>query len=183
MSFKKAIVFISLPLICSVLMYSQDLVELAKKEKERRAGYQGKRTIVVTNRDLKRVQTRSGVESRFTRAAESDIPVTTIRSAQAVPEEKAPQSDPVIRVTVQQGTGQIDAPPEIRLEEKWRRANNRVGHLNLKLSQLGQLYYNAETTERRAQLKNQIDSTSRELEQAKREAEKLKIELDKQEKK
>lgn len=183
MSVKKTMVFLSLPLICAVFLCSQDLVELARKEKARRARLQTKKTVVVTNRDLKRMRPQSGVESRTTQPLESEIPVTTIRSGQASPGEEVEQRDPAIRVTVEQSTEQIEAPPQISLEEKWRRANNRVGHLNLKLTQLGQQYYSAETSERRAQIQSQIESTSRELEQAKLEAEKLRTELDKPKKK
>jgi len=183
MSFKKTMAFLSLPLICAVFLCSQDLVELARKEKARRTRLQTKKTVVVTNRDLKRMRPQSGVESRTTQPLEFEIPVTTIRSGQANPEEKVEQRDPAVRVTVEQSTEQIEAPPQISLDEKWRRANNRVGHLNLKLIQLGQQYYSAETSERRAQIQSQIESTSRELEQAKLEAEKLRTELDKPKKK
>ena len=183
MNFKKTMAFLSLPLICAVFLCSQDLVELARKEKARRARLQAKETVVVTNRDLKRMQPQSGVESRTTQTSESEIPVTTIRSGQANPGEDVEQRDPAVRVTVEQGTDQIETPLEISLEEKWRRANNRVGHLNLKLTQLGQQYYSAETSERRAQIQRQIDSTSLELEKAKLEAEKLRTELDNPKKK
>jgi hypothetical protein len=84
---------------------------------------------------------------------------------------------------VESNVNQAEGFPEISPEEKWRRANNRVGHLSLKLTQLGQLFYNAETAELKAQIQSQIDSTSRELEEAKMDAEKIKAELDRQEKK
>jgi len=183
MSFKKPLIIIAVPLICAVFMFSQDLVELARKEKARRARVQTKKSVFVTNRDLKRIQARSGVSSRTTQAAESDIPLTTIRSSQTEPGEEVEQSDPSIRVTVEQSEGQLEAPPEISLEEKWRRANNRVGALNLKLTQLGQQYYSAETSDERAQIQRQIDSASLELEKAKQDVDKLRTDLAKQEKK
>jgi hypothetical protein len=183
MSFKKTLGIVTLPLICAVFMFSQDLVELAKKEKERRARVQSKNHAVVTNRDLKRIRVRSGVTSRTTTASESDIPLTTTRSSQAKPGEEVEQDDPAIRVTVEQSTDQLEAPPEISLEEKWRRASNGVGTLNLKLTQLGQLFYGAETSDERARIQRQIDTTSRELEKAQLEVEKLRNELAVQEKK
>jgi len=72
---------------------------------------------------------------------------------------------------------------ELAKKEKARRADSRVGHLNLKLTQLGQQFYNAETRERKAQIQSQIERTSRELVKVKMEAEKFKDELDKQGKK
>lgn len=183
MSLRKTIVFLSLPLICAAFLSSQDLVELAKKEKARRAKQQEKKTTVVTNKDLKRVQVRSSVSSRASTASESETPVTTIRSAQAKLAGEADPGNRAVRVTVAQNVDQAEGFPEISLEEKWRRADNRVGHLNLKLTQLGQQFYNAETRERKAQIQSQIDRTSRELVKVKMEAEKFKDELDKQGKK
>lgn len=183
MCLRKTMVFLSLPLICAAFLSSQDLVELAKKEKARRAQQQEKKTTVVTNKDLKRVQVRSSVSSRATTVSEPETSITTIRSSQAKPAGEADPGTPAIRVTVESNVNQAEGFPEISPEEKWRRANNRVGHLSLKLTQLGQLFYNAATAELKAQIQSQIDSTSRELEEAKMEAEKLKAELDKQEKK
>lgn len=183
MSFKKTLGIVTLPLICAVFMFSQDLVDLAKKEKERRARVKTKSSVVVTNKDLKRIRARSGVTSLTTMASESDIPLTTTRSSQTKPGEEVEQEDPAIRVTVEQSAGQLEAPHETSLEEEWRRARNNVGTLNLKLSQLGQLFYSAQTSDERAQIQRQIDSASLELEKANLKVEKLRRELAKQEKK
>jgi len=180
MNLRKTIVFLSLPLICVIFLSPQDLVELAKKEKTRRAQHQEKKTTVVTNKDLQKVQARSGVSSRITRASEPEAPVATIRSAQAKLAGEADPGDRSVRVTVAQNIDQAEGAPEISLEEKWRRADNRVGHLNLKLTQLGQQFYNAETRERKTQIQSQIDRTSHELVRVKVEAEKFKAEMDKQ---
>jgi hypothetical protein len=158
-------------------------VELAKKEKARRAQLQEKKTTVVTNQDIKKVQVKSGVSSRSTTATEAKLPATTVRSGQAQPAEKAGSGGRGVRVTLAPDVDQSGTTPEISLEEKLRRTDNQVGHLNLKLTQLGQLFYNAETTERRAQIQKQIDSATVELDKAKAEANKLRSELDKQQKK
>ncbi len=52
MSFKKIIVAISLPLFFTAVLSSQSLVDLAKKEKERREKLKNQEKTVVTNADL-----------------------------------------------------------------------------------------------------------------------------------
>jgi hypothetical protein len=183
MNGKKSFVFLSLPLLLAVFVFSQDLVELARKEKARRARLRSRSTVVLTNSDLRRVQPSSGVMSRTTQAPESEIPVTTIRSGQPASGEEAEQGDPAVRVTVEQSPAPIETIHEISPEEKWRRANNHVGTLNLRLAQLEQLYNNAETRDERARLQSQIDSTRRALEEARRKAAGLRKDLDNQRRK
>lgn len=64
MSLKRVIAVLSLPLFLSSFLLSQSVVELAKKEKERREKLKGKKTIVVTNYDLKKVKKRPAVSTR-----------------------------------------------------------------------------------------------------------------------
>ena len=64
MSLKRVIAVFSLPLFLSSFLLSQSLVELAKKEKERREKLKGKKTIVVTNYDLKKVKKKPAVSIR-----------------------------------------------------------------------------------------------------------------------
>ena len=183
MSIRKTAILLMMPLVCAAFLSAQDLVELAKKEKARRAKHQENKTVVVTNQDLKKVQVKSGISSRNTKASEAELPITTVRSSREQPSGEVEAGERGVRVTLAPGVDQAEGIPEISLEEKLRRADNQVGHLNLKLTQLGQLFYNAETTERRAQIQKQIDSTTRELEKATTEAERLRAELEIQQKK
>lgn len=64
MSLKRVIAVLSLPLFLSSFLLSQSVVELAKKEKERREKLKGKKTIVVTNYDLKKVKKKPAVSTR-----------------------------------------------------------------------------------------------------------------------
>ncbi len=183
MSIRKTAILLMMPLVCAAFLSAQDLVELAKKEKARRAQHQEKKTTVVTNQDLKKVQVKSGVSLRSANASEAELPVTTVRSSRELPADEAEPEERGVRVTLAPGVDQAEGIPEISLEEKLRRADNQVGHLNLKLTQLGQLFYNAETTERSAQIQKQIDSATRELEKAATEAERLRAEFEIQQKK
>lgn len=56
MLFKKISASLVFILFCASLIYPQSLVELAKKEKERRAKLRGKPSIVLTNADLKKIK-------------------------------------------------------------------------------------------------------------------------------
>jgi choline-glycine betaine transporter len=56
MSFKKIIVAISLPLFLTCVLSSQSLVDLAKKEKERREKLKNQEKTVVTNADLSNIK-------------------------------------------------------------------------------------------------------------------------------
>jgi hypothetical protein len=51
---KKILSVVLMLLVCSSLLLSQSLVEVAKKEKERRAKLKGKSGKVITNDDLKK---------------------------------------------------------------------------------------------------------------------------------
>jgi hypothetical protein len=165
---KKIILWMLVPFLWVSMLYSQDLVELAKKEKARRAKIEAKKTVVVTNSDLKRVKTGSVVQAKAVRPPAA--PATSASPAGA-PAETAENID------------QAEGPPEVSLEEKWRRADTNVRHLDMSLTRLGQQYYNARTSEEKERIQKQIDQTERELASARKETEKLRTALDKEQKK
>ncbi len=87
---------------------SQSVVELAKKEKERRAKLKGKTAVVVTNSDLwnlKKQEAITIIEPAFDEASLS-LPI----------EETEPE----------------DTEEQARLEENWNRANERASLLTFK---------------------------------------------------
>ena len=53
--------FLLFSVFLTSLVFSQNLAEMAKKEKERRASLKGKKSIVVTNADLKKVARQPAV--------------------------------------------------------------------------------------------------------------------------
>jgi hypothetical protein len=75
-------VFIIL-LFCGCFLFSQNLVDLAKKEKERRERLKGTPSVVLTNLDLKRV-------SREETTASAQLKSPPQKSTETVPVPKAP---------------------------------------------------------------------------------------------
>jgi hypothetical protein len=58
---KKAFSLVFVSFLCSALLFSQSLVEIAKKEKERREQFKGKNVKVITNADLKQTTKKPAV--------------------------------------------------------------------------------------------------------------------------
>lgn len=168
MRLKQILLGLLVPVFCTAMMSSQDLVELAKKEKARRAKIQVKKVVVVTNTDLKRVKTTPSTRT---------TPAGT--SADTAPSSAPPDVSPETAENVDQA----EPLPELSLEEKWRRADTRARHLDMQLTRLGQQFYSAQDGEAKETIQKKIDQAERELASALKETENLKAELDKLKKK
>jgi Na+-transporting NADH:ubiquinone oxidoreductase subunit NqrC len=86
---KKTIFLVIVLFLGSSLMVSQDLVEAAKKEKERRAQLKKKSTVVVTNANLHDTQRQATIRATQpgdqTQAAQGTTPQTVQRAAPSTP--------------------------------------------------------------------------------------------------
>lgn len=164
---KKIILWVLVPCFWVTMLYSQDLVELAKKEKARRAKIEAKKIVVVTNADLKRVRAKSAVQARAVRPPE--VPAT------ADPAVDSPE-------TVE-NIDQTEGTPEPSLEERWRRADTKARHLDMQLTRLGQQFYSAQDSQTKERIRKQIAQTERELASVLKEAGDLKTALEKEQKK
>ncbi len=134
---------------------SQSVVELAKKEKDRRAKFQGKKAVVVTNNDLrnlKRGPAVSIIEPAFDEASLS-LPVEEIE--------------------------QEDTDEQTRLEANWNRTNEHASLLTLRVRELQQRFFSFENQYDRAEMQREIVQTLQKLQEAKQNAETAKRELDK----
>ncbi len=69
MRYIKILAGLALPLLLVSMLWSQDLSEAAKKEKERREAIKGKKGVVVTNTDLGAVKKKPNVADEGTEAA------------------------------------------------------------------------------------------------------------------
>lgn len=69
---KKTLHFVSLLLLPAALLLSQSLVEVSKKEQERRAKLKGKNVKVITNEDLKTVRKTAAVTTQTPPPAEGE---------------------------------------------------------------------------------------------------------------
>ncbi len=151
----KKIITIILSLMLFVnFLFSQSLVELAKREKERRAKLKGKAAVVVTNadlRNLKRQEAVSIIEPAFDEESLS-LPIEEIE--------------------------QEDTEEQKKLEANWNMANERVDLLTLRMNELQQRFFSFENWYDRAEMQREIFETFQKLQEAKQNAETAKRELD-----
>ena len=137
------------------LLCSQSVVELAKKEKERRVKLKGKTAVVITNNDLRNLKRGPGViivEPAFDEASLS-FPTEEIEP--------------------------VDTEEQTRLETNWDRANERASLFTLRMNELQQRFFSFENQYDRAEMQREIVETFQKLQKAKAEAELTRKELDK----
>lgn len=168
MKLKKFIVVISLPLFLSSLLLSQNLVELARKEKERRARLRGLTTVVVTNADLGKVRKRPAL--RITRIA---APASTAASPQGTSEMD--KSEPTRTPSPAQQDPNIDRrepgqqPSVEELEANYYKTKEYTQLLTIKLRGLWQEFYSMDDMSDRGGLQKQIAETSLQIEKSQRD--------------
>jgi hypothetical protein len=134
---------------------SQSVVELAKKEKERRAKFKEKTAVVITHAELRNHKRGPGliiIEPAFDEASLS-VPAEEIEP--------------------------VDTEEQTRLETNWNRANERAGLLTLRINELQQRFFSFENQYDRGEMQREIIETFHKLQKAKAEAELTRKELDK----
>jgi hypothetical protein len=151
----KKIITITFSLMLFVnFLCSQSVVELAKKEKERRAKLKGKRAVVVTNADLRNLKRQEAVAIIEPAFDEDRI---------FIPKEKVERDD---------------TEEQARLEANWNMANERASLLTLRMNELQQRFFSFENQYDRAEMQREIFETFQKLQEAKQNAETAKRELD-----
>lgn len=149
------------------LSSSQNLADLAKKEKARREKLKGKKIKVVTNADLKKIKIRPAVSVRETIKAESDSSETSAPSSTEttpLPKSEEPEIKP-------------DQKSE-DLEKRWEIAKEKMNFLASQLTVLWKQYTSAGNTVPREYLQQQISLTYLQLQKARQEEDELKRQLD-----
>ncbi len=132
---------------------SQSVVELAKKEKERRAKLKGKKAVVVTNNDLRnfrRGPTVSIIEPAFNENSLS-LPVEEIE--------------------------QENTEEQARFEANLNRANEQASLLTLRVNELQQRFFSFENQYDRGEMQREMVQTLQKLQEAKQSAETAEREL------
>ncbi len=150
----KKIITITFSLMLFVnFLCSQSVVELAKKEKERRAKLKGKTAVVVTNNDLRNLKKEPTV-SVIERAFDEDslsLPIEEI-------EQESTEKQAVLEVNL-------------------NRTNERASLLTLRMNELQQRFFSFENQYDRAEMQREIVQTFQKLQEAKQNAETAKREL------
>jgi hypothetical protein len=165
MSFKKIIVGISLPLFLASILSSQSLVELAKKEKERREKLKGQKKTVVTNADLSNI--KRGPALTTSRRADTAEGSTSEASALDKADPSEARSRSIDARSADRAEPQENSPEE--LEKKWKSAREQVGLLTTRMNGLWQEFYSMDDMSSREKIQREISETSLRLQKAKEE--------------
>lgn len=170
MGINRFITVFFLTILFTSFLSSQSLVELANKEKERRANLKGKKSIVITNADLKKIRKTPAI---------SNPQVKLVKNKQPIRKE-TPKQIPV-RIRPPSTVKNIDSarPTTLtNLEDKWSKAKEYVALLTLKMNALWQEFYSLDDMTPRDKIQREISETYLKLQKAQQDADKAKKELD-----
>ena len=170
--------------ISSCLLFSQSLVEVAKKEKERRAKLKGKSGKVVTNEDLKKDKKRPQVVTN------EDLKKVQRQPSVSVPpqkesgiEEQGKTEDPDVETPLTEQASPAPAKEEDtrhlkELELKYEKAKAQVEQLMNKMNGLFIKYYSPDNTTPKQMIQSEISRTALQLQKAQDDAKRAKKELE-----
>ena len=146
-------------LIClSSWVLPQSLVELSKKEKERRAKIAQKKTTVITNVDL--------IKKKINPALGS---LTNEKNVVAPTESEENEEE---------NSNQIDEEAVVKFEESWNMLEEFVSLLTLKTRALLQEFYSTDDLKLKEDIQRQMNEISQQLDSAKKDTEKAKEKYD-----
>lgn len=171
-------------LLCSSLAFSQNLVEAAKKEKERRAKLKGKSGHVITNEDLKKVKKNPKVVTnedlkKGQRQAGVSVPAkeTSKENTSEKAEKQDTESPPETKSSPEQG--KIDEKKHLEsLELEYEKAKAQVEMLTSKMNGLFMKYYSPDNKTPKVMIQSEISQTALQLQKARDDEEKAKKELE-----
>jgi hypothetical protein len=144
---------------CSLLLvYSfalpQSLVELAAKEKARRARLENEKSIVLTNADLKKITASSAVNA--VKAPEVESPSAERNAEKSPPAAPAPRIN--VTVSQKQNTNQADKQ-DLSDEGELKKTEEIAAILTLKLRSLWQEFYSMDDMTPRHLIQQEISRT------------------------
>ncbi len=169
MGTKRFAATVIIPFICVAFLSSQSLVEVAKKEKERRARIKKKSTKVVTNTDLR----KRNKSSRVRVPSEQVIKAKEIKPESKIGPEKKLENPQLKKDVVKEESANIE-----RLELKLEKAEERVELLLQKMNDLWQKYNNPGDMTPKYRVQSEIAQTYLMLQKAQKDAAGVKIEWD-----
>ncbi len=185
-------------LVCASLLLSQSLVEVAKKEKERRAKLKGKSGKVVTNDDLNQVKKLSNLvtnedlkkgDRQPSVVTNEDLKKGDRQPSVSVPQSQAPQVDKTTKddTPAIKPAPTLSDPPERAkadekellesLESKYETAKAQVEMLLTKMNGLFMKYYSTADTTPKEMIQSEISQTALQLQKARDDEEKAKKDL------
>lgn len=190
----KKVLAVSLLLSLCGLSYTvaqeQSLAELARKEKERREALKSKTVKVITNKDLENLQktpalilkgqetsTLEETPTQSSVSTSSDQKVVHRVTVDKVPGKQSTYSSPA--GTADQLSSSADTASS-SLETAWKKAQEYVELLTLKMNALWQQFYSLDDMTSRDHIQRQISETYEKLIKAQEEETRLRTEYEKQ---
>ena len=171
-------------LVCSFLLLSQSLVDVAKKEKERRAKLKGKSGKVVTNDDLMKVKKKPKVVTNEDLEKSQRQPSVSIPSQQESKEETIEKAE---KAEIKTSLSESESPEPSKMDEKvhleslqgkYEKAKAQMEMLTNKMNGLFMKYYSTDNMTPKEMIQSEISRTSLQLQKARDDEEKAKKELE-----
>jgi len=181
---KKILSTVFILLVCSSLILSQSLVEVAKKEKERRAKLKGKSGKVITNDDLNTVKKQPEVVTNEDLKKGQRQPGVSIPSLQESTEDTSekvekPENKPTPTKSDSPEQAKSDETEHLeRLVLEYEKTKEQVEMLTTKMNGLFMKYYSPDNMTPREMIQSEISRTALQLQKARDEEEKAKKDLD-----
>jgi uncharacterized protein YkwD len=158
--------------LCAAAM-PQSLVELAAKEKARRAKLKDQKSILLTNEDLKKVSKTSALSA----AKEPEAEKRSLDTKAPEP-PAAVQSSPIkVTVSKRQSSQAGTEATVLTDQEELKNTEEIVGILTLKMRALWQEFYSMDDMTPRDVIQQQISETFQQLQEARDKANQLRKKL------
>ena len=166
---KKSWIFVICSLALASLLCSQSLVELAKKEKERRANITKKKTVMVTNQNISKYKKDPAVITKSEPVAKNQPqPKTETETEEPA---RLEGGEPEVKAA-----GNAENPAE--LQKNLEKAQEYVELLTLKMNALWQEFYSLDDMTSRDSIQQKLDSTNKQLLKAQADEKALKKKVD-----
>jgi len=170
-----------------VLAQEQNLVELAKKEKERRESLKGQKVKVITNKDLEYLTKTPALTLPPSELPDESQPSTPASQTSGTPSlvHRVTVENPQPKQTSESSSQFYNALPGqdtqgSSLEEAWKKAQEYVELLTLKMNALWQQFYSLSDMKTRDSVQMQISDTYEKLLKAQEEEARLRMEYENQ---
>jgi len=167
----------------------QNLAELARKEKERREALKSKQAKVITNKDLENLQKTPAliIKGQEATTSEGTPPAGSAQtpSSPSVVHRVTVENPPASQSTYSSPAGVAGQSSSVdtmssSLETSWKKAQEYVELLTLKMNALWQQFYNTPEMSTRDNIQQQISETYEKLIKAQEEETRLRAEYEKQ---
>ncbi len=172
MNIKKIVAGFILPFLLTSLLCSQSVVELAKKEKQRRTNLrlQGKRGKIVTKADLKNIKRGAALTTILSLTSSSESQRVTSTPEESLTREEQP-SETQAAEPVKAEDEEVEGLKTLQaqLEDQWDKAKEDVNTLSRKLNTLWKQFYSMDDLTAREDVQREISETSQQLQKAKEE--------------